>query len=178
MIHKATQGTRDIDSCYSTRQIAAKKEGLLWGAYHFGTKANGVKQANHFLSKIGNTSKTLLVLDVEYYKSKLMTNKQIEDFIKTVRNKTNNFVMIYGSYNTLKKYSLSILTQNPLWIAFYDTPLKVPSGWGKWVIWQYTDGINGSWPHVVNGVGPCDRDVFNGSVDELKAFWPNVNLYH
>lgn len=178
MIHKATEGTRVIDSRYRTRRLAAKKEGLLWGAYHFGTKANGVKQANHFLKKIGNTSTTLLVLNVESYKSKIMTNKQIKDFIKTVRKKTKSFVMIYGSYNTLRKYSLSIIAQNPLWIAFYDMTFKVPSGWGKWVIWQYTNGVNGSLPHVVNGIGPCDRDVFNGSVDELKKFWPNVKLHH
>lgn len=176
VIHKATQGIKNIDSCYSTRQIDAEKNGLFWGAYHVGTNADGVKQANNFLNKVGNTSKTLLVLDVEYYKNNIMTQKQIIDFIRTVKNKTRNFVMIYGSYNTLEKYSNSVLVQNPLWIAYYNAPLKLPRGWNKWVLWQYTDGKKGFGPHRVNGVGLCDRDMFNGTVNELKAFWPNGNL--
>lgn len=176
VIHKATQGIKNIDSQYSTRQIDAEKKGLFWGAYHFGTNANGVNQANHFLNKVGNTSKTLLVLNIEPYKNNTMTQKQIIDFIKTVKNKTRNFVMIYGSYNTLKKYSTSVLVQNPLWIAYYNAPLKVPPGWIKWVLWQYTDGKKGLRPHKVNGVGSCDRDIFNGTVNELKLFWPNNHL--
>jgi len=175
VIHKATQGIKNVDSRYSTRRIAAENKGLFWGAYHFGTNANGVVQANHFLNNVGNTSTTLLVLNIEPYRNKIMTKKQIKDFIQTVQKKTRNIIMIYGSYNTLAKYSTSIIIQNPLWIAFYNAPLKVPPGWGKWVLWQYTDGKNGLWPHGVNGVGLCDRDIFNGSIDELKAFWPNSN---
>lgn len=173
VIHKATQGIKYFDSSYKTRQILAEDNGLLWGAYHFGCKANGVLQANHFLSKVGNTSKTLLVLDVEPYKNKMMTQNQVEDFIKTVQNKTGSFVMIYGSYNTLMKYSTPFLRNIPLWIAYYNTTLKIPPGLDKWVLWQYTDGIKGPWPHGVNGIGLCDRDKFNGSVDKLKEFWPN-----
>jgi len=175
VIHKATQGIKNVDSCYSTRRIAAENKGLFWGAYHFGTNANGVVQANHFLNNVGNTSTTLLVLNIEPYRNKIMTKKQIKDFIQTVQKKTRNVIMIYGSYNTLIKYSTSFIIQNPLWIAFYNSSLKVPPGWGKWVLWQYTDGKNGLWPHGVNGVGLCDRDIFNGSIDELKAFWPNSN---
>ncbi|CAI6363562.1 unnamed protein product [Macrosiphum euphorbiae] len=176
VIHKATQGIRNIDSCYRTRRIAAEKEGLLWGAYHFGTNTNGVIQANHFLNQVGNTSATLLVLNVEPYKNKIMTQKQAEDFINTVQNVTKNFVMIYASYNTLKNYSTPFLLKTPLWIALYNTQLKLPPGWDKWVLWQYTDGKKGLWPHGVNGVGLCDRDKFNGSVDRLRAFWPNGSL--
>lgn len=173
VIHKTTQGISYVDPCYSTRRIAAESKGLFWGAYHFGTNTNGVLQANHFLNNVGNTSATLLVLDIEPYLNKIMTKKQIEDFIVTVYKKTRTFVVIYGSYNTLLQYSNSFIAYSPLWIAFYNAPLRVPPGWSKWVLWQYTDGKRGLWPHGVNGVGLCDRDVFNGSVDELKAFWSN-----
>lgn len=176
VIHKATQGIRNVDSRYRTRRIAAEKEGLLWGAYHFGTNTNGVIQANHFLNKVGNTSATLLVLNVEPYKNKIMTQKQAEDFIKTVQNITKTSVMIYASYNTLKNYSTPFLLKIPLWIALYNTTLKLPPGWDKWILWQYTDGKKGKWPHGVNGVGLCDRDKFNGSVDKLRKFWLNGSL--
>jgi lysozyme len=38
-------------------------------------------------------------------------------------------------------------------------------------MWQYTDGNNGPEPHSVNGVGACDRDKFNGDIDQLLRLW-------
>lgn len=173
VIHKATQGTKNVDPRYSTRRIAAEKEGLLWGAYHFGTNANGVNQAKHFLKEVGNTSNILLVLDIEFNRKNTMTPKQAEDFIKTIKENSRCRIMIYGSRNFLEKYSTQFLTKIPLWIASYNKIAKIPFGWDKWVLWQYTNGKIGSWPHGVNGVGLCDRNKFKGTVDELKAFWSN-----
>lgn len=173
VIHKATQGIRIIDSCYTTRRKTAKKNGLLWGAYHFGTNASGVAQAHHFLSYVGKVSKTLLVLDLNSNTNNIMTQKQAEDFIITVQNKTGKFVMIYGSYNSLKKFSTSFLKKNPLWISSYSSAPKIPSEWNKWVLWKYTNGKLGLWPHGITGIGPCNRSKFNGSVKQLKHFWFN-----
>lgn len=173
VIHKVTEGIHYRDFRYSSRQKEAEKLGLLWGAYHFGTNVNGFIQANHFLNNVGNTSNILLVLNVEPYKNRIMNKKQATRFIQRVQNKTENRVVMYGSYNTLKNYSTPFLTKNPLWIAHYNKSIKVPLGWNKWALWQYTDGKRGPKPHKVNGIGVCDRDKFNGSVDELKAFWSN-----
>lgn len=173
MIHKATEGIKYSDPRYIARQMEAEKKGLLWGAYHFGTDTNGVIQANHFLNQIGNTSNTLLVLDVEPHNKKIMSQQQVEDFIRTVQNKTGKLVMIYGSYYILNKYYLFLKKSNPLWIALYKKSIKIPSGWNNWVLWQYTDGKRGLEPHKIEGVGVCDRDKFNGSVDELHQFWLN-----
>lgn len=49
VIQKATQGRSNIDPTYKTNR---KKAGLLWGAYHFGTGSDGVKQADHFLNTV------------------------------------------------------------------------------------------------------------------------------
>lgn len=173
VIHKATQGIRIIDSCYKTRRIAAKKNGLLWGAYHLGTNASGIAQAHHFLNNVGKVSKTLFVLDLKSNTNNIMSQKQAEDFVITVRNKTGKFVMIYGSFNTLKKFSTPFLKKNPLWISSYNIAPEIPSGWNKWVLWQYTNGKLGIWPHGITGIGRCNRSKFNGSVRELKQFWPN-----
>lgn len=171
VIHKATQGIRHIDFCYKTRRITAKKNGLLWGAYHFGTNASGVAQAHHFLNNVGKVSKTLFVLYLESNINNIMTQKQAKDFIITVQNKTGKLVMVHGSYNTLKKFSTSFLKENPLWISSYNTALEIPSGWNKWVLWKYTNGKLGLWPHGVTGIGPCNRSIFNGSVRQLNKFW-------
>ncbi len=38
-------------------------------------------------------------------------------------------------------------------------------------MWQYTDGNVGPQPHSIAGIGNCDRDQFNGTVEELKQLW-------
>lgn len=173
VIHKATQGVKYVDPRYETRQIAAKKKGLLWGAYHFGCNSNGHDQAEHFLKTVGNTSKTLLVLDLEYNGNNSMTLNQVETFLKTIKTKTKNPIIIYSSYYFLKKYASPFLATFSLWIASYNTTAKIPSSWNKWVLWQYTNGHKGLLPREVKGVGLCNRSKFNGSVEELKEFWLN-----
>jgi lysozyme len=49
VIHKTTQGTSRFDPTYIAHRDAARAAGLLWGAYHFGTGADGLEQAEFFL---------------------------------------------------------------------------------------------------------------------------------
>src|SRR6185312_9985179 len=50
----------------------------------------------------------------------------------------------------------------PLDIANYSsTSPKLPSGWSKWTLWQYAAGENSQ-------LGNYDKDVFNGSLDQLR----------
>ena len=47
-----------------------------------------------------------------------------------------------------------------LWLANYDvTAPAVPAGWRTWTFWQWSDSG-----------GKLDRDLWNGSVDELATF--------
>ena len=52
VIHEATYPRFDRDSYYGTRQTAAARAGLLWGAYHFGDATDPIRQAEHFLSVV------------------------------------------------------------------------------------------------------------------------------
>src|SRR5260370_13402308 len=65
VIQKATQGQTFKDPTYQRNRQKAKDAGLLWGAYHFATGSDGLKQAQHFLDVVGNDPETLLVLDFE-----------------------------------------------------------------------------------------------------------------
>ncbi len=73
VIHEATYPRFDRDSYYGSRQVAATRAGLLWGAYHFGDATDPVRQADHFLGTVasqvdGGSSRpegVLLVLDFE-----------------------------------------------------------------------------------------------------------------
>lgn len=172
VIHKATQGIRYIDPTYAERRKTAEEEGLMWGAYHFGVGENGKDQTDHFLETVGNDSKVLLALDVEENRDgKNITPKQAEDFVAKVREETGRLPLIYGSPYFLKDFATPILMKCPLWIARWGVRPILPKGWKKWVIWQYTDGKSGKKPREVEGIGPCDRNKFNGTLEELKDFW-------
>jgi GH25 family lysozyme M1 (1,4-beta-N-acetylmuramidase) len=50
---------------FATNRQKAVAAGLLCGAYHFGTGADGVAQAEFFLNTVQRTDTDLLVLDFE-----------------------------------------------------------------------------------------------------------------
>ena len=54
VIHEATYPRFDRDSYYGSRQNAATRAGLLWGAYHFGDATDPVRQADHFLDMVAS----------------------------------------------------------------------------------------------------------------------------
>lgn len=69
--------------------------------------------------------------------------------------------------------AMAVLSRCPLWYARYaPAPIGIPTIWPRWTLWQYTDGKAGPEPHEVPGLGPLDRDTFNGTETELRARWP------
>src|SRR5262245_5898371 len=56
-------------------------------------------------------------------------------------------------------------------LAQYGPTPVVPRNWKTWTLWQYTDGAVGPRPHMVKGIGRCDRDKFNGSEAQLRKLW-------
>lgn len=172
VIHKATQGLNYVDPKYLERQKAAQRIGLMWGAYHFGTSANGKDQADHFLNTI--SAGVLHVLDVERNSQEkdIITPQNAEDFVHRIVEKTGKLPVIYGSPSFLAGFgNKETLTKCPLWISSWGSEVILPAGWTDWVLWQYTNGVQGLEPHTVNGIGSCDRTKFNGTLDALKKFW-------
>jgi GH25 family lysozyme M1 (1,4-beta-N-acetylmuramidase) len=181
VIHKGTQGTGMVDNKYIPNRQAAQAAGLLWGAYHFGTKSDGAAQADFFLSKVNADDQTLLVLDYEPNGNSTMTLDQARAFVSRVNAVTGRFPGLYSG--SLIKEQLGgkpvdpILSRCFLWIAQYGPQVKnIPQTWPSWTMWQYTDGVAGPSPHSVNGIGTCDRDQFNGTLEQLQQLWgvPNV----
>nr|BAN20199.1 unknown secreted protein [Riptortus pedestris] len=175
VIHKATQGLEYIDPTYRDRSKAAKKQGLLWGAYHFGVRASGIYQADHFFRAVGNRSDVLLALDIEPNGNNTMTLGQAEEFVLALVDLTHRHPIIYGSASFLSSYlgESVILRRCNLWVAHYtyDSQPRLPRGATSWLFWQYTDGVKGNKPRKVKGIGPCDRDKFNGTEQTLVNNW-------
>jgi lysozyme len=179
LIHKATEGLSYTDPTYSSRRAQALEAGLMWGAYHFADANDGAAQADYFLSVVNPVPTDLLVLDFEQnYANGVavpsMSLDQAEQFITRIQNTTGRYPGLYsGSYvkQLLGNNTNAVLTNCWLWLSEYGPNPIVPPAWPTWTMWQYTDGTVGPEPHTVTGIGNCDRDQFNGTIESLRQLW-------
>jgi lysozyme len=176
VIHKATQGLGYVDPTYAPRRRQAQAVGLKWGAYHFGTGADGMAQANFFLKNAQPTPSDLLVLDLEVNNmGPTMTLSEARDFVTRIHAVTGEWPGLYGgSYlkEQLNGQADPVLNNCWLWLSQYGPEAVLPPGWNSWTLWQYTDGHSGTvGPLAVQGVGPCDRNLFQGAAGDLESFW-------
>jgi hypothetical protein len=99
VIHKATEGGDWVDPSYAERRAQAEQAGLLWGAYHFGTRQYpGARQAQAFLAVARPTPRTLIALDFELNDpnpNNTMTLPQAEEFVRVVQQQTGRLPMVY-----------------------------------------------------------------------------------
>jgi lysozyme len=175
VIQKATQGQSGTDPTYAGNRTKAIAAGLLWGAYHFATGSDGIKQAENFLSVVGTEKGTLRVLDFEPNPTgPNMSLEEARAFVTHVKDKTGTWPGFYSGHfikQLLGTSSDPVLANCWFWLAQYGPTAVVPPNWKAWTMWQYTDGAFGPTPHSVKGVGLCDRDTFNGSAADLKKLW-------
>lgn len=147
----------------------------MWGAYHFATGSDAVAQADHFLEVVAPDEQTLTVLDFEKNEQGTsMTLDGARAFVNRINDQVGRFPGLYGGAylkQLLGKKQDPVLAQCWLWLSQYGPTPVVPANWQSFTMWQYTDGQVGPEPHTVKGVGPCDRDQFNGDMDGLKALW-------
>ena len=175
VIHKTTQGVNGVDPTYLVHRAAAKAAGLLWGAYHFGTGSDGVQQAESFLKAVGDPANTLLALDFESNPTgPSMSLEEARAFVTHVKEVTDRHPGFYSGHDIKQALGTTtdpVLSNCWFWLAQYGPTPVVPPNWSKWTLWQYTDGALGPDPKDIPGVGRFDREVFNGTADELKVFW-------
>ncbi len=173
VIQKVTQGQTGVDFTYTTNKQKALAAGLLWGAYHFGDGSDGVTQAEHFLSTVDDSYKTLLALDFEFNPGPSMSLEEARAFVTHVKNATGRFPGFYSGHYIKQQLGSNkdpVLAQCWFWLAQYGPTAVVPPNWETWTMWQYTDGNYRRPPRDVAGV-PYDRDKFNGPLDGLKRLW-------
>jgi lysozyme len=178
IIHKATEGGSVRDEEYSARRQIAKDMGFLWGAYHYASGTSVTDQVQNFLEYASPIDSDFIALDFEASTSgPNMTLDQAHRFVETIKTETGRYPLIYGGSMLREAVGTdadSILANCPLWYSRYrDTPIGIPGQvWSKYTLWQYTDGNSGPEPKAVDGIGRCDRSIFNGSTQDLKAQWP------
>ena len=99
-----------------------------------------------------------------------MTIAQAEQFVTEVFNQTGRYPGFYSDAlagKLLGNNKSAVLANCWFWRAQYGSSAPiVPSTWSTWTMWQYTE----SGP--VSGISaPCDRDTFNGTMDQLSQLW-------
>jgi lysozyme len=177
VIHKATEGKDFTDSEYAKRRKEAQEAGLLWGSYHFGTASDPVEQADHFLAVVKPADRDVIVLDYELNEpnpGNTMSMQKAEAFVTRVFEKTGRYPGLYAGAHLRDQLNGTpnpVLAKCWLWLAAWHEHPKPLAGWSKFILWQYTDGVTGPEPHTVPSIGVCDRSQFNGTMDELRAFF-------
>lgn len=197
VIHKATEGGDWVDPSYADRRVQAESAGLLWGAYHFGTRQySGARQAQSFLNVVRPTSRTVIALDFEYNDpnpNNTMTLAQAEEFVRVVQQATGRLPLVYTHANFANGLKSgrrgirlkepvgrnSILARCDLWLADHREEPEVPMAWQDrgWKIWQYladetdANAAYGTVSRAIPGVTHCDRNLFAGDTTELYRFW-------
>jgi lysozyme len=179
VIHKASEGATFRDPVFASRREEARAAGLLWGSYHYASGADVEAQVEAYLAYAAPAPDELICLDYEKSSSGAdMTLDQAGAFVELVGRRTGRRPVLYGG--TLLRERLAAettprpdLARCPLWHARYaDAPQEVPAGWERWTLWQYTDGFRGPEPREVDGVGPVDRSLFDGTEAEFRRRWP------
>lgn len=196
VIHKASEGNDWFDPLYARRRPQAEAAGLLWGAYHFGTRQHsGAEQAAAFLAAAQPGPATLLALDLELNERRPANSMQLgqaEDFVATVLWSTGRLPLLYvqpawADGATRRGESLggaigpgSLLARCDLWLADYRDRPELPLGWAGrgWRLWQYAGdntaagaGPFGDMARQVAGLDRCDRSLFLGDGAALGRFW-------
>src|SRR2546430_17038105 len=98
-----------------------------------------------------------------------MMAKSIEPWVARVTQATGRTPLIYtppGFWNAYSKL-LPIAQNTDLWVANWGASCPtMANGYAAWKFWQTAD--SGSVPGI--NAGGVDHDVFNGSIDDLRAY--------
>jgi lysozyme len=190
VIHKASEGDFYADPTCAERRSQAEAAGLLWGTYHFGKgDSSGAQQAAFFLESSRPSPRTLLALDLEPNEgdpTNSMTLDQAEAFVQAVASTTGRLPIVYVHPNWasrgLRIPGDSLLARCGLWVVDYRESPEIPLAWATrgWRLWQYASGeYSGRRARgrnrTIQGVGQCDRNLFNGDAAALNRFWTGAD---
>jgi len=178
IIHKATIGAKKIDPGYLTRKKEAKKRGYLWGSYHMGIAGNPEKQADYYINTVKPAANELIALDLEDLNStRHMNANEAIRFIKQVKKRVGRYPVVYSNHSNAtiisEKFKNTVFAKTPLWYAKFSGRVNdFPAGaWSSYTLWQFSSELLAQ-KAIPGTQADMDVNVFNGSLDDLRAKWP------
>jgi GH25 family lysozyme M1 (1,4-beta-N-acetylmuramidase) len=171
---RATDGTGYRDPRFAAYWAAARAAGVIRGAYQFFRPAEDpIAQAELLLSLMGPHVDGDLppALDVETSGGLApdAVAAAVQAWVDHVAEAIGRPPIIYAGYYSWPTLTGGAnLTASPLWHAQYTTAPcpNIAAPWTAWRFWQYSS--TGVVPGLVGEAS--DLDVFDGSLDELRAF--------
>lgn len=177
---KATEGTTYLDPTFKLHRDAFRSSPLhLAIYYHFARPGDPVHQAERFMDAVGPLqANERLCLDLEGSgptENPTHALAWLDAFYETLMDGacSDRRPFIYTSkriWRMIGDPAWDLASEIDLWAPRYSrAEPELPSPWKRWTLWQYSDGES---PDVLvtPGVGRCDRNVFNGDVDDLVKF--------
>jgi GH25 family lysozyme M1 (1,4-beta-N-acetylmuramidase) len=168
VIHKATEGTGNVDGTLFDRAKAAMAVGLKWSTYHFLRPGSLPQQMDHYLKTINPVQGERVCLD---YEDTGVHIGDLEYCVNYIRGKRPDLQITIYSGHVIKEQlgskTSQVLATTSLWLAQYSTTPSWPTQvWPTWSLWQYTDKA------TVQGINaPVDGDKFNGSSEQCLAWF-------
>jgi len=170
-IIKATEDFHFVDPQFSRNWTIAREMGIERLAYHYGhPDTDPSKQARLFTDvlKAHGDENVGMVLDIENADGMKPAHVafwckvfELECDRMTPGRKPKRAVITYTFPEFALEGNVAMQGDSPLWIAQPDKPEpEVPRPWHHWAFWQYAYGSKG---------GP-NRNVFNGTVQDLHKF--------
>jgi GH25 family lysozyme M1 (1,4-beta-N-acetylmuramidase) len=169
---RVNHGLDDVDEKFAFNWPEARRVGIARGAYqYFLPNEDAVAQADLFLERLGPLEPGDLppVLDVENTGGGMSADavaERVGQWMARVEPALGVKPIIYtGKYFWQDNVGSSEFSDHPLWIANWNvTCPDLPQPWSDWVFHQTSDD-----GRVAGIGGPVDTDVFNGSIDDLRA---------
>jgi lysozyme len=176
---KATEGATYQDPTFAANLKKARDQGLLIGAYHFGTARPAADQVNNFINTVtsvaGGFKNVVPALDVENNDpspGNTITTAIADEWVRLFREKTGYQPVVYaGAFLQEHGGATPHMKESPLWLAAYVHDPKTIVGWTDWTLWQYTDGRLGPFAGTIPGLGACDQNIFRGTQADLDSLW-------
>ena len=195
VIHEATYPPSVRDAYYGTRQNAATRAGLLWGAYHFAMRPTPFVRPSFSSYRGVATAGTVTASQRGLARPRLRkewalsrrdnASRSAVTFVERIRQRTGKYPGLYGSEYRLRQVlhapkvtaaQRRILSNCWLWIANYHHVPRDTAPWSHWTMWQYTgDGVcdlpRASYPKGIANIKHAERNMFRGNAAAAQAFW-------
>ena len=164
---KATEGLDRVDVRFERNWAAAKKVGMVRGAYHFfNPYKSGEEQAEHFIEQVKLEKGDLPpVLDIETIGTvrERDLRKRAKAFLNALEAHYHVKPIIYTSVKFYEHRLGDEFDEYPLWVAHY-LQFDAPRINRNWQIWQHSE------KGQVSGIkGKVDFNVFNGDSVQFKS---------
>lgn len=189
---KAQEGVTLHAQLLGSHWGGAGSAGLQRSAYHFfRTTSDPREQIRVFLADVAaveaehGVHELPLAIDVEAQHqgdvAAQLGGLTPDAFLDRVEAAVDEFVKLRGTppviycgpglWNLLPRRG-NVEARCALWLADYTPPATLPGMWLKWTFWQTSDR------QPIPGIGPCDVNIFNGTLAELRAwaFGGNVDV--